>query len=240
MNIQMLKNENPGERFFLDRAERDNFTCNIEKKYKKAIIKRQAFGFEDVKYNINAQGYRSKKDFKKGDTCNVFLGCSHTLGEGVPEDLIWPFLVNEHLKDYEYYNLGRRGACPNLCYLTLKSMISQVKVKRVFLLMPNKFRRHFYHNENQIYQKYDLRNWKPLTRDRGFIQNLLSDKMNDDNLSMVTDAIKGLCLQHNSKFYCINVDDLVIDEKYRTARDRNHFGLEYHKILATKFIDLLT
>jgi len=79
-------------------------------------------------YKINSSGYRGKH-FKKLNLENInilYAGCSFTYGEGLPEDLTWPYLLSEKIKntypskEVEYFNLSQPGAGPHqivrLCF----------------------------------------------------------------------------------------------------------------------------
>ncbi len=50
----------------------------------------------------------------------IFLGCSFTFGEGVPEDSSFPAVVGKLIPDARTYNLGVPGSSPSLRLLALK------------------------------------------------------------------------------------------------------------------------
>jgi hypothetical protein len=63
---------------------------------------------ELLDYSFNSHNFRSKEFHE--DTHILTLGCSHTLGIGVPENLIWPSFVKELTGIDDVVNLGRTGA----------------------------------------------------------------------------------------------------------------------------------
>lgn len=64
---------------------------------------------EQIKYNLNTHGYRCK-EFNDIDWDNfiLFLGCSNTFGQGVPETFLASSLLEKHLK-INCVNLGVPG-----------------------------------------------------------------------------------------------------------------------------------
>jgi hypothetical protein len=63
---------------------------------------------ELASYSFNIHNFRSK-DFHE-NTNTVTLGCSHTFGVGVPENLIWPSVVGELTGIDDVVNLGKSGS----------------------------------------------------------------------------------------------------------------------------------
>lgn len=63
---------------------------------------------ELLNYSFNSYNFRSK-EFHEG-TNILALGCSHTLGVGVPENLTWPSFVKELTGIDDVVNLGKTGA----------------------------------------------------------------------------------------------------------------------------------
>jgi hypothetical protein len=63
---------------------------------------------ELLDYSFNSHNFRSD-EFHEG-TNILALGCSHTLGIGVPENLTWPSFVKELTGIDDVVNLGKTGA----------------------------------------------------------------------------------------------------------------------------------
>lgn len=74
---------------------------------------------ELLNYSFNSHNFRSKEFHE--NTNIVALGCSHTLGVGVPEDLIWPSFVKDLTGIDDVVNLGKTGAsiAEQVRYLTI-------------------------------------------------------------------------------------------------------------------------
>lgn len=99
----------------------------------------ELYDLDDVTYNTNSLGYRSE-EFSKEDASNNFLyvGCSVTFGVGLPENLIWPYFLNEKLNGEKIFNLGINGISVNVITYNINKYIQQFgKPKAIFALYPN-------------------------------------------------------------------------------------------------------
>jgi hypothetical protein len=98
-----------------------------------------------VLYKLNKDGFRSKNfEPYKNDQLNVLVsGCSLTFGEGVPEEVSWPSMLQSELsevsnKDVVLYNLGYPAASIQLIIKNTISFINKYgKPKFLFMLLPN-------------------------------------------------------------------------------------------------------
>ena len=237
-NNFLIRNEYcfPGVYKFLHLSSEETYKYNI-KKNKKQLIE-LGWTADSISYNINNYGYRSDEDFFEGDKCNVYLGCSYTIGEEVPYVNTWPYIVNKYLNDYKLYNLGISGAGPETCYRVLKGFSSIVNIQRVFLLLPNVDRREiFYRNVwTQINANSSL-------LDKHMILSLFSNEEIYTNKIKTLDAIRYVCLVNNIPLYLLDMyDDRLqqIQHNDRTARDLSHIGIKGHAQLAEMFINQLT
>lgn len=97
-------------------------------------------------YRINSHGYRGDH-FKVLDRNNINIlygGCSLTFGEGLPEELTWPYLLTEKIKNQypskqvNYYNLSQPGlsisGVSRLCFDYFKKYGHP---DYLFLMLPN-------------------------------------------------------------------------------------------------------
>lgn len=224
----------PGTFNFITGHQHKQFSYNI--KNNKKIMDELGWTETSVEYKINSMGFRSELEFIENEPCNVYLGCSYTLGEEVQLSDCWTSLVNSHCDDYKMYNLGVLGASTVTCYRILKNVSELFNIKKVFIFKPYVNRREiFYNNE-----------WTTITIQR----NAFKDKKNllpffDDNLmtlekDMALDGIRYICSTIGATLYEIDTKDHVIRERInsdRTARDLLHFGRKTHKFIAEKFIE---
>lgn len=230
-----MTNLTKGTYNFVTVYQTEKFAYNI--KNNKHILDALQWSTEtSVVYNINSMGFRSDYEFVANEPCNVYLGCSYTLGEEVQLSDCWTSLVNSYCNDYRMYNMGSLGASSVTCYRILKNVSKTFDIKRVFILKP-------YTNRKEIF--YD-NEWITFSMHR----NIFNDTRNllpffDDNLCMLEkemalDGIRHICNTIGAKLYEIDIEDPIIREQInldRTARDLLHFGRKTHKFIANKFIE---
>lgn len=98
-----------------------------------------------VLYRINKDGFRSDnfEPYKKNNLGVLFAGCSLTFGEGLPENLSWPSMLQKKLSEFskktiQSYNMGYPAASIQLIIKNTISFINKFgKPKMLFLLLPN-------------------------------------------------------------------------------------------------------
>jgi len=193
---------------------------------------------DSITYKLNNFGYRSNKDFVKGDECNAYIGCSYTLGEEVNYKDIWPTLVNKKLNDYKLYNLGVPGAGPETCYRVLKGFINFANIKRVFLLLPLSDRRELYYCKqwSQVKANSSVFSHRDIisgffTREEAYINKLRN-----------LDAIKFLCQSNNIPLYVLDLNDTETEKTVvndATARDLLHPGKSAHATFAEIYLKMV-
>jgi hypothetical protein len=83
-------------------------------------------------YFFNSDGFRSNYDFDGSEEI-IFTGCSHTLGEGVPEDTTWGAQVSS-LLGLRYANISRAGASVGWCVDAVLGYLKKYKSKPKYIL----------------------------------------------------------------------------------------------------------
>ena len=79
-------------------------------------------------YKFNANGFRCN-EFTSDPTI-MFIGCSHTIGIGLPEDNTWPSIVSKKL-NMACANLGQGGGSADTAFRLCHGWIDQIKPKIV-------------------------------------------------------------------------------------------------------------
>ena len=105
---------------------------------------------EDLVYNFNEWGYRTKNiDDLDKDFVLVF-GCSYTEGVGLYQKDIWCEKLCKEL-GIDVFNLAKQGSAPDVCYMNtilyVKNLI-KYKPRLVIYQWPQTFRRSFAHTED--------------------------------------------------------------------------------------------
>jgi hypothetical protein len=205
-----------------------DFEENQYKRYKKEF---EDYNWEvtDITYHINNLGYRSEHDYIQDTECNIAIGCSYTFGYGMPEDKIWPNILNKKLKtDLPMYNLGVNGASPEECYRVLKGFLDKVKAKTVYCLLPYIHRRSMFLNNR----------WKTVgIEEMKKYSSLFTREAEEFYASISKDAISHICHISGANLKMLYSGDYeYVFRQDRTARDLQHFGYKSHNFIADLFL----
>jgi hypothetical protein len=87
-----------------------------------------------ITYKINRHGFRSE-EFESGVPCMIALGCSFTMGIGLPVDCLWPTLIGQQLK-LKVYNLAVGGISADTCFRLARYWIPKLQPQLVCMLSP--------------------------------------------------------------------------------------------------------
>lgn len=92
---------------------------------------------KDNDYFFNSDGFRSDYDFDGSEEI-IFTGCSHTVGEGVPENMIWGSQVARSL-GMKYANISKSGGSVAWCVDAIFGYLKKYKAKPKYIvaLMPD-------------------------------------------------------------------------------------------------------
>ena len=203
------------------------------KLYNKNLINR----YDDLKkhnwidnhfsYTFNSLGFRSN-EFTQDPTI-MFLGCSYTMGLGLPVDFIWPELVSKNLK-MNCANLGISGGSCDTAFRLCHGYIDRIKPKVVVLMIPPGVRCENV-NDKDVHNilignvKYEY-----------YFKTLSVDENNNYfNREKNILGIKMLCTERNIKLVVVDCDELNCADSL--ARDLSHCGIESHNIFYKKILE---
>lgn len=192
-----------------------------------------------ITYKINSFGFRCD-EFDDRD-CIIALGCSYTMGIGLPVHVTWPQLVGKHL-NLVPYTLAWGGASADTCFRLAEYWIPALKPKAVFMLAPPPHRfdltradgvppveTYMPQSESNSATEVDsfLRHW--FTMDENSRLNQKKNKL----------AIQALCAESNIPFVVRDALDYMAlsREAIGYARDRMHGGPIAHQRVAERMTD---
>lgn len=179
-------------------------------------------------YTFNSLGFRCT-EFAEGSKNIITLGCSVTMGIGMPQSMSWPQLIAAELK-LHCYNLGLGGHNNDTAFRLAHYYIPKLKPKIVILLSPEQSR-------FEIWDKTGYRTLGPwLDQDktyRRWIENDLNSELNREKNCI---AIKQIAESNGSKFLVMNSSDI---ERVDLARDLMHPGCLSNKLTANRLLELL-
>jgi hypothetical protein len=192
-----------------------------------------------ITYKINSHGFRCD-EFDDQD-CIVALGCSFTIGIGLPVESTWPQLVSKSL-GLATRTLAWGGTSADTCFRLAEYWIPQLKPKAVFMLTPPPARFeviraldsppievYLPQSESNSASEIDsfLRHW--FTMDENSRLNHKKNKL----------AIQAMCAQ--AGIPCLIYDAFDYMAKSREdvgyARDKMHAGPDGHAFLAERMLN---
>jgi len=190
---------------------------------------------DTINYKINSDGFRSE-DFDSSADNLVALGCSYTMGIGLPYSDLWPSRVAQAL-NLQACNFGWGGASSDQCFRLAEYWIPQLKPKLVVLLNPPRSRMEVIVNNttgetDTVMPMYN--------HPDAFVKKWLSidenQKLNNLKNSL---AIEAICNRLSIPFLSHEADTWMSRsrEEAEYARDYLHAGPKGHKIFAERILD---
>lgn len=231
--------KNQHSNLFLANQEINWHGTDSEELYQKNLIKNRSqleqYNWIDrpITYKFNSYGFRAD-EFDSPDPGIIFIGCSHTLGMGLPVESTWAHQVSTELK-LKNYNLGLGGASNDTAFRLAHHWIAQLKPDVVIFLSTERTRLELHIDDEQL---YDLSVWPigfPIVDT--FMESWCSNDTNSNmNYLKNTLAIKQLCRDRNIKY--IQQEALTIPMIDR-ARDLQHYGEKTQRDIASMFLSKL-
>lgn len=185
----------------------------------------------DITYIFNEQGFRTYDLVSLvKQPVHIALGCSHTLGVGMPADSIWPTLI-EKSTGVTTLNLGIGGGSTDCVSRILLNVSSLYDVQTVFIAWPDlaRFEKYF---PNSI---HNMQSHSAGTED---VWNM-SDAQSSQRFYKNQAIVHVLSKMHNFLVKEVDANDII--SKYRPdqrARDGMHPGFEAHKEFAETLLRL--
>lgn len=224
-------NPDPGKYYFLHEDSEENW--NVNKIDYADICEQHYYTNTSIIYNINKHRHRNNLNPDPIHDYNLYLGCSHTFGVGLPAGAIWHKHLDEIFEN-PGYNAGIAGGSASSCYRNLIGLHKKgMRIKRVFMLTPT-------------YQRVEMfdKKWTPVAwwsyHHKAIKKTLLSDNYLLLEQQKSVDAVKGFCLANNIEHVIVDIDEQEIDHLLcsdKTARDFVHSGPDAHFKLSKVFYE---
>lgn len=178
-----------------------------------------------IKYKMNNYGYRTPYDFKKGDSVNVYLGCSHTVGVGHHLENTWVYKLHNKLnKEFECVNLSQGGRGIENQFRQLYYWKDFFKIKNIFHLQPLYNREELFINELPL--NFTVHRPPPLIQkniDKRFLVEMFGNDMWMMRKYITTIlAIENIANRIGANYYYENEIPKKDNAKCLDARDLQH------------------
>jgi hypothetical protein len=216
----------------------ETYNKNYETRYHE--LKKYGWVDNHFTYKFNSHGFRCE-EFSDEPTL-MALGCSNTVGIGLPVDKIWPELLAKEL-NMKCANLGIGGGSLDTTFKLCHGYIDIVKPKIVVLLEPSAERIEIF-IDNFTYNPFMLGAWSIDTPDDAFhlsryIKNFAKLWMVNKNNYYFNRkknilGIKQMCKERNIKF--VHQSYKYLGDSDSLARDLMHEGIANHIELAKNFL----
>ena len=187
-----------------------------------------------ITYQLNSEGFRCA-EFNQ-DPCLVVLGCSYTLGSGLPVECTWPTLVGQAL-NLPVVNLAWMGYAADSCFRMANYWLPQLNAQHVIMLTPFADRVEVLTESGSITY---MPNMIPGTALDAFLTHWVLNNENSQ-LNAVKNklAVKQLCQDQGVSCQIYDAVEFMADSRERLeyARDYMHAGPRGHRILAERIIN---
>jgi hypothetical protein len=190
---------------------------------------------ETISYKLNSDGFRSEEFDSSADNL-VALGCSFTMGVGLPYTDLWPSRL-AHALNLRACNFGWGGASSDQCFRIAEYWVPHLKPKLVVLLNPPRGRMEVIINETTGESESIM---PSDNHPDAFVKKWLSADENQrlNNLKNRL-AIGAICSQLNIPFLGYEADTWMSRsrEEAEYARDHLHAGPRGHETFTERILD---
>ena len=180
-----------------------------------------------IDYRFNAQGFRtSNLEIALTSKVNVALGCSHTLGIGIPSEMTWPAQI-EKLTGTTTLNLGLGEGSSDTVARILTNIAGLLQIATVYILWPAA-------NRFEIYKENSVSPIIPFSAELQHVWYL-------DDCNSFQRLCKNKHIVYNlQKMFKFNLEEIESNSRWAVpgdlARDQLHNGPKSNLDLANLFL----
>lgn len=193
---------------------------------------------EAITYKFNSNAFRSAEFDPAADNL-VALGCSFTMGVGLPIQSVWPSLLG-HALNLQVCNLGWGGFSADACFRVAEHWIPYLNPKLVVFLVPDRARLEIIVDEKNG-NTFDLMpaNFEHHPHLNEFIKYWFGQDENSRlNNKKNQLAVEAICYQLGIPILCYEVSqEMIRSTRLSFARDLSHAGPGTHKKFTEKIIN---
>jgi hypothetical protein len=182
-------------------------------------------------YKFNSLGFRCE-EFTQDPTI-MFLGCSCTVGIGLPQEFIWPEIVSKELK-MQCANFGIGGGSCDTAFRMCHGYIDKIRPKLVIFMPPPGARLELLNFDS-------IQNFVLSTSvDDLFLKKWTADQNNNwFNKKKNILATRMICEDRGIKFIETTDQLLYPASGWDLARDLLHPGISAHANVASRLLEII-
>lgn len=193
-----------------------------------------------ISYRINSEGFRGA-EFETGGL--LTLGCSFTMGIGLPERAVWPWLVAQDL-NLPVANLAWGGISADTCFRMAAHWIPRLRPRLVIMLTPPPDRLEIMLDDSVAPTGVSIETIMPQSEIKLFGNDNFVKHWHLNSNNGITNrlknqlAITALCQQNSlpSLIYCSWNAFARSRQEVGYARDYMHAGVLGHQLLAQQIL----
>ena len=193
----------------------------LKSRVNKVVSKYDADKIGKVQYKWNDYGYRASFDYTPILTEDkiVCIGCSFTEGVGLDEEETWPDMLASKLNK-PYLNLGLACGSDGYIVWQIMNVLQNIQTNNIYVLKPPPARSFFLNDTTfDNIQSGDIE--KP---DVSFTRQYEYNRF----------TLNSICERYNIK----HIDCLQFGKMFTTAKDDQHFGIDYQTVITNEFLNL--
>lgn len=211
---------------------------NMQNAKRKDIIESNGWNESNVSYTFNSHGFRA--DEFDGSDAIMFLGCSITLGTGVPDNISWARIVSKHF-GLKNYNLGISGGSNDTAFRLANHYVPQLR-PRLVVFMGTSAHRFDIIDDCQITTL--MYNYTPEPHDTNWYKDWLLNPENGNlNWQKNWRGIQYICKKNKVPFAYISASPLLNAPFASNGRDIVHpgksFNLEHANVVINQIEPIL-
>lgn len=195
-----------------------------------------------ITYRINSLGYRGD-EIDSTQPCLVALGCSFTVGIGLPENDVWPWQVGQQL-GLPVVNLSWGGYSADTCFRLAEYFLPRLNVALCVMVAPPPERIELIASGLMPFANFEI--FMPQSMSSVYNPNdvyLNHWMLNSENsrLNNIKNKLAVEMLCHKQNIPCLTYDAFEYFSKSREevgyARDYMHAGPIGHQLLANNIVN---
>jgi hypothetical protein len=194
-------------------------------KEQRELLEQNGWIDQHFTYEFNSLGFRCQ-EFDDSPTL-MTLGCSFTMGTGLPNECIWPQLLSTQL-NLSCANFGQAGGSLDTAFRLCHGYIDKIKPRMVVLMEPPGERFEKISSDNVEFVLIQKSQW-----DEFYKKWCPDGNQYFFNREKNLMAIEALCRQRSIKFISVGYKILKSQD---LARDLSHRGPQAHKIAVEQIL----
>jgi len=194
---------------------------------------------DSITYRINSLGYRGN-EFDVDKPCLLALGCSYSVGIGLPEPDVWPWRLGRAL-DLPVVNLSWPGYSADTCFRLAEYFLPKLNVELCVMMSPPSDRIEVLVNKSEfeVFSPQSI----SMDTDSTYLKHWMINEENS-RLNSIKNMLALEMLCSKQKISCVTYRAFEFFAKSREeveyARDYMHAGPLGHQLATEKILNDIT